>query len=130
MTTLAQALKTLRKRQGLTQGQLAAYANVDRSYISQIENGHIQSVGGEILKSFARRLNTTTDFLLGLTANPFPPDQSTTSDSLLEYELLEHFRKLDFEGQRYALAQLRLYVDHQQPPPPRIVGNEAPEEEE
>lgn len=31
---------TIRKRQGLTQEDLAGLADMDRSYLSEIENGH------------------------------------------------------------------------------------------
>jgi transcriptional regulator with XRE-family HTH domain len=37
---LGQALRDARKAAGLSQEQLAFEANVDRTYVSQLENGH------------------------------------------------------------------------------------------
>lgn len=130
MAILGQRLRTLRQRRELTQGQVAVYAKVDRSYISQIENAHIDSVGSEILGRVAQLLRTTTDYLIGLDDNPLSRDNTTAPNTQLEYDLLDEFRKLDFEEQRYALAQLQMQVRYSGPHRPRIVGNEPLEEGE
>jgi transcriptional regulator with XRE-family HTH domain len=130
MAILGRRLRTLRQRRDLTQGQLAVYAKVDRSYISQIENEHIDSVGSEILGRVAQLLRTTTDYLIGLTSNPLPRDDTTTPNTQLEYDLLDEFRKLDFEEQRYALAQLQMQVRYSGPHRPRIIGDDPPQEGE
>ena len=130
MATLGQRVKKRRKQLDISQGQVAVYAQVNRSYISQIEHDHVQSVGSEILKEIARCLETTPNYLLGLTDRPWLSDNTTEPATELEYQMLDEFRKIkDPEDQRYALAQLELYVEHQQQSPPRIIGNEPPEEE-
>lgn len=102
MSRLGLAIRTLRKRQSLTQGQLALYADIDRSYVSQIENGYVNSVGSEILSRLAQRLNTTTDYLLGLTASPWPPGNPGPTEQ--ESHLLRIFRSLHEDQRGMVLA--------------------------
>jgi len=130
MAQLGNTLKRLRQREGLTQGQVAAYARVDRSYVSQIENGHVTSVGATILLNLARLLNTSTDYLLGLTANPWPPDNTTEPTTELEWKLLEEFRKLTEAEQPIALEQVRLIIRLREANRAYIIGGEAEEGDE
>jgi transcriptional regulator with XRE-family HTH domain len=53
---LAENLRRLRKRQGLSQEELAYRANVDRTYISSIERG-VYAVTIDILDRLARALD-------------------------------------------------------------------------
>lgn len=128
MARLGQAVRTLRKRRGLTQGQLAIYAQVDQSYISQIENDHVESVGGEILRRLAERLGTTADYLLGMTPNWRRPEHTTTPQTELEWQLLDKFRDLSLEEQRYIIAQLDLALDIFSRPAYRIIDGEDDDE--
>lgn len=113
MSKLGIAVRTLRKRKALTQGQLALYAHVDQSYISQIENGHVESVGGDILVRLASHLGTTTDYLLGLTQNPSPTEADLQLTEL-EYRILQLFRLLPTWLQDMMIRQLRMWVDNQE----------------
>jgi transcriptional regulator with XRE-family HTH domain len=130
VSVIGNRLKRLRQDRGLTQKQLADWLEINRSYLSQIENGHIDSVGSEILGRVAQLLRTTTDYLIGLTSNPLPRDDTTAPSTQLEYDLLDEFRKLEFEEQRYALAQLQFQVRHTGPHGPRIIGDDSQEGED
>lgn len=123
-------LERLRRGQGFTQGQVSLRSGVNQSLISRLERGVRSNVYVDTAGALARALNTTTDYLLGLTANPWPPDNTTERRTQLEYDLLEEFRKLDLEEQRYALAQLQMQVRYSGPHKPRIVGDDLPEEGE
>jgi len=122
-------VRRLREGQKFTQGQLSLRSGVDRSLISRIERGIRPNVYVETIGALARALNTTSDYLLGLTANPFPSHQSTDPPTELEYRLSKRLRQLSEEEQRYTLALLDFIDQYGQPPPPRIIGNEAKQEE-
>ena len=98
-------------------------------HIWRLEAGTRPRVAAVTLARIALALDTSVDYLLGLTDNPWPPDQSSEPRTELEYRLLEEFRRLkDPADQRYAVAQLRLFIEHRQPRPPRIIGDESEEE--
>ena len=103
-------VRALRIRNQLTQERLARYAGVNQSYLSQIENEHIESVGSEILRKLAHRLNTTTDYLLGLTTDP-EPRRSGIGYELSEKQrlLVNRFRQVPEEIQNMILAGLEAY---------------------
>ncbi len=61
----------------MRQDELAETAGVAASYISMIETGKRTKVGGPTLSRIARVLNTTTDYLLGLTDDPRPRQGET-----------------------------------------------------
>ena len=57
MTTLVklgEKIADLRKRRGLTQEDLAGLADMDRSFISEIENGHKNLSVTSLIRSFER----------------------------------------------------------------------------
>jgi len=56
---------------------LAVYAGSSASYLSEIESGKRTNVGAEILTRLAEALDTTTDYLLGLTDDPRPRQGET-----------------------------------------------------
>jgi len=80
-SNLGDRIVELRKRRGLSQGQLAIYADVEQSYLSMIESGKRTRVGSDIVSRLAAALRTSTDYLLGLVDNPFSSlaDLSTLS---------------------------------------------------
>jgi len=118
-------LKGLIDQHGLGVGQVAYRTSISAAHIYRILAGERPNPSAAILGALAQALDTTTDYLLGLTDNPLPSAESAALRSQLEYELLQEFRKLeDLEDKRYALAQLRLHVRHSGPHMPRIIGNE------
>lgn len=64
-------LKKIRQNKGLTQERLAKLVNTKKTTISNYETSY-SSPSNEMLKDLAQVLNTSTDFLLGLTDNPNP----------------------------------------------------------
>jgi len=69
---LAVRTVALREKKGWTQGQLALYAKIDQGYLSRIERGVRTNVGAAYLKKLADSLNTSMDYLVGLTDDPRP----------------------------------------------------------
>jgi transcriptional regulator with XRE-family HTH domain len=70
MGVLGNRITRKREDKNWTQGQLATYAKVDRSYLSLIESGARTNVGSDHLKKIAHALETTIDYLVGLTDDP------------------------------------------------------------
>lgn len=64
----AERLKELRKKSGMTQGELAKLIGVSTNSISIYENGDLPSIGKLI--SLANALGVSVDFLLGTAAEP------------------------------------------------------------
>lgn len=86
----ASRLQELRKEAGLTQGELANLAGLDRSMISKIESGHRQNVSSRTLKRLAKALNTSIDALLW-----YPAPAQDNKELARKYNLLsERFQAL------------------------------------
>lgn len=66
-------VKDLRFQRQLEALDLAYHAGISEAYVYRIESKNPPNVGGEILSKLATVLGTTTDYLLGMTDNPFPP---------------------------------------------------------
>lgn len=67
-----QRIISLRETRDLTQAELAELADIESSYVSKLERGKAPNAAGIILAKLARALETSTDYLLGLTDNPAP----------------------------------------------------------
>jgi transcriptional regulator with XRE-family HTH domain len=74
MSIVGARIRSLREDQDLEVGQLAYKARVNKSYLHYIERGERPNVSGVILARIADALNTSTDYLLGRTGIPAPPD--------------------------------------------------------
>lgn len=61
---IGQRIVSLRKKKGLTQEDLAGVAELDRSYLSEIENGH-KNVSINTLNKIAEALKVKMSVLLG-----------------------------------------------------------------
>ena len=66
-------LKKIRIRQGLTQRQIADATGISQSLLSKYENGERTPTCGNLI-ALAKFLDTSTDYLLGLTfeKTPYP----------------------------------------------------------
>ena len=73
-------VRKLRKQRKLTQTQLSAYSQVPQPTISQLESGQLQDITGEVLARLAKALDTTPDYLVGLTDDPWRPAKRELSD--------------------------------------------------
>ncbi len=60
---IGQRIISLRKAQKMTQAQLAERAGLDRSFVSEIENGH-KNISVSTLGKIAKALDTTMSALL------------------------------------------------------------------
>lgn len=88
--TIGQMLKRLRKERGLTQGQLAEFAGVSRSWVSLVEKGIRKKPEPDYLRHVARVLRVPVDTLLsvaGYEVNPLPiRDERSTLEIMRELE--------------------------------------------
>lgn len=81
-------LKSLRKKAGLTQKNIADNFNIKQPTYAQWEQGKRQP-SKETLEKFASYFNVSTDYLLGKTDNPSPVseiDIDTAIDNSVAYD--------------------------------------------
>jgi len=71
MTTIGARVRSLREHRDWSQEDLAGASELQRPHISLIENNE-RTPGADSLAKLARALQTSTDYLLGLTDNPAP----------------------------------------------------------
>ena len=71
MTTLGERILILRRRRNLTQRELAQTAELNTNTIARLEQGNLKDLGGQSVAKLARALDTSTDFLLGLTEQEY-----------------------------------------------------------
>lgn len=67
---LGDRIRELRKRDKLTQAELAKRIGISPSTLGRIEKGEIESTGTDILMKLAETFQVSTDFLLGITCYP------------------------------------------------------------
>lgn len=73
--TLGERIHLLRRRLGWTQRELALTANIHANNLARIERSEIPDPGGQSVARLARALETSTDYLLGLTDDPTPREE-------------------------------------------------------
>jgi transcriptional regulator with XRE-family HTH domain len=129
---LGDRFKKARDRVGLSQGQVAEYAETGQGYLSNIElNKRWPSTWG-LLEKLARQYKTSTDYLLGLTDDPKPYQVNATDNDKLTVEqvgllqqAIDEFSALSAGQQRFAINMLRMMrqaeEDEHAPLSPRIV---------
>jgi transcriptional regulator with XRE-family HTH domain len=69
---LPQRIVAMREHRGLSQSDLAELAGIGQAYVSKLERGIAPNAAGIILGKLATALETSVDYLLGLTDNPAP----------------------------------------------------------
>lgn len=102
MPTLGARVKALRVSARLSQPALAKLVGISQSAISQIEQGHTQTLRGEVLAGLCAHLHVSPDYLLGT-----KHAAKMTEPSEFEGEALLLFRKLDRDRQADAILMLR-----------------------
>lgn len=125
-TVFSQRLRTMRQARGLRQVALARMAGVSPALISRMEDGSRPRAAGPVLERLATVLSTSTDYLLGLTADP---RHVLAIDALTEMErdLIAEFRRLPSEPwQRAVLEEARRLRALQE----EVAAYAAPVEEE
>ena len=86
-------LKEARLQQGLSQSELADLAHVSRQAYSLYERG-LRRPNWETMIVLVKALGVSTDYLLGLTEDPFPALPMDTR----EREILKTYHLLDERG--------------------------------
>ena len=69
---VATRIKSLREQRGLDVAQVANMSGISGSHIYRIEAGDRPNVSGVVIGQLAKALDTTTDYLVGLTDDPNP----------------------------------------------------------
>jgi transcriptional regulator with XRE-family HTH domain len=70
---IGRRLRRLREIKGWETNRLAQEAGLSQSYIYKLELDDRPTVAGVVLSRLATALETTTDYLVGRTADPNPP---------------------------------------------------------
>lgn len=69
---LGQRILLRRRDKRLTQAELGKHVGISGNTIARIERGRIQDLGGSTIAKIAEALDTSTDYLLGLTDDDTP----------------------------------------------------------
>jgi transcriptional regulator with XRE-family HTH domain len=85
--TLGERVLILRRRNRLTQDELAALVGVNKMTIWRLEHGAIQDVKGQVISKMAQALGTSADYLLGLTEREEPSETLPTNLALVGAEV-------------------------------------------
>lgn len=75
---IGRRIREMREKQGLLQEQLARMLGMQRTNVANYEAGR-SSPFPETLAKIAKILNTTTDYLVGNTDDPYPPGSGITA---------------------------------------------------
>jgi transcriptional regulator with XRE-family HTH domain len=74
----------MRLRRGLTQGQVAEYAQISQSTLSDLERGVISPKTLVAVANLSKYFGTTADYFLGLTSDPASRRGEPLPDQVLE----------------------------------------------
>ena len=105
---MAQRIKSLRQKKGLTLEQVADVVGVGKSTVRKWETGMIANMRRDKIADLARALGTTPAYLMGWEEEP-EIENSPSEPQLTEGEqlMLELFRKIPEDRQAAALELLR-----------------------
>jgi transcriptional regulator with XRE-family HTH domain len=112
---LGQRLKELRLSKHLSQGQVAEYATISQSSLSDIERGQIAPKTLDVLVNLAEYFQVSTDYLLGLTDDPRPRDAPALDETVQEMLVLA--RQLAPARQRDVLRIIAAFIEEGEPGP-------------
>lgn len=114
METLGSRIKDLRLKQGMTQKQLAEKIGIREATLSRYENNK-RDTQWEILGKIAEQLNTSCDFLLGL-SDDFIPKHLIDDNGFLNEEHLDlilQYEKLSEENKIRIKERIRVLLEIQ-----------------
>lgn len=97
MNTIGERIVFLREELDMSQKELAYTIHIAPTSLSRYENNYYEPKA-EILFRIAKALNTTSDFLLGLTdiyQKPEGPNYTPLGLNAEEHRLLSYYRKLN-----------------------------------
>jgi transcriptional regulator with XRE-family HTH domain len=105
-TEFSDRLKDLRKRKGISQGELAELIEVHFTQVSRYERGETKP-NAEAMTKLAKALDTTVDFLMNGTTD------DVVKDAGLEKELISRFKEvqdLETEEKKTVLSLMDAYI--------------------
>ncbi len=120
MEIVGKRLRSQRKRNKLTLGQVSQYEGLSVQYLSDLERGRNSPAVWDLLQRLARRYHTTTDYLLGLSED-WRPGGTDVGLNEEEEQLLALWRSLDHEQQAYVVETIEKLQRWSRP---RIIGGE------
>jgi len=77
MLSFGERIAVLRRRQGMTQRELGTESEVHWNTIARLERGKLTDLPGKAVARVARALGTSADYLLGLSEQEEPHEDST-----------------------------------------------------
>ncbi len=107
---LGNRIREVRLARRLTQDDVATIANINRSYVSQIEHGRIDNPSYTVLRGIAKALDTSLDDLLQAAGYISPPDEIPALDDpelILYLDEIGNFPKHDQEIIKGVLRTMR-----------------------
>lgn len=109
--SVGERLRRQRQRVGLSLGQVAAYENVSRQYLSRLELGDDEPGAWDLIGRLARRYSTSVDYLLALTDDP-----SVSAGAVPDFavDLVEILRKASASRRDEITAIARLLVESEE----------------
>jgi len=108
MSILGRRIQARRMQLQLTQEQLGELIGKDQKQVWRYENGRVQPTA-EALVKIAKALDTTPDYLLGVSEFVRPVDESMLDD--LEREALTILRSQDEATRRRIVDVIRVMVN-------------------
>lgn len=96
--TVGERIESRREQLGLKQYQVADSIGVTRTTMSKYENG-VNIPNAEILAKLARVLQTSADYLCGLTDSSTPHGTDWVCTDQIDRQLITNIRKLSREDQ-------------------------------
>jgi len=108
---MPERIQKLMEERGLSVMELASRAGIHVSQPYKLLSGERPRSAATTIASIATALGTTTDYLLGLSDDPHPPENNAPLTDL-EWRILQLFRLLPPWLQDVAIRQLDLWLDH------------------
>jgi transcriptional regulator with XRE-family HTH domain len=112
---LGARVKALRRERGLSQGKLARIAGLNDTHISRIENNERPGVQAIAVARIARALDTSADYLLGLSNDPTPSSAPPIEIDPVRLRhlqrLVEHLTQLPLDRRDRVIDAMLLLVD-------------------
>lgn len=105
MSSQSKRIKQRRVSIGMSQEELAYRIGTTQSQVSRYERG-VNDFTGEVLAKLAHALNTTTDYILGITDSP---ERDVTENNLddLEVELITLLRNHPEDARKRVLNVMK-----------------------
>lgn len=110
MNTIGKRIKALREDMDLSQKELAAKTDMTEATLSRYENDLREPKVSAIIR-LAKALNTTSDFLLGLSDNPYGKESHPLNSA--EIKLIKLFATLSSVNKLRLIERAQTLADMQ-----------------